>query len=363
MINSVSFRLATAGDHGLPTYDNTKLVAINTCPTWGIIRYSHHKTFNASARALPLEMGSAMHDVFAWVRLCTLMQQPSVTSQGSDFADDLFLHNMLRLFGAQRTDIIMANMPERGTDYVHYCKHGAINILETSGYYDDPSDKRRTLTNMEEAALAYIDRWRWENYIWQADPDDTQGQVGIEIPFDLVCDINEGELTFRYTGKIDGLQYRTADGPDSVLYLGENKTAARLNDAWSQSFQLSSQITGYCVAASVITEQTVRRALLFGLTVPLPKSSYDFGGVISERLFREDYHITRWVEWVKHTVELEQLYKDRPLEAPMYTHSCNRYFRACSFMPLCDASQEDRVQLFNDMETQEWSPLHEKVTD
>ena len=39
-IKSISTRMATEDDAHLPAYDHTKLSAVNTCPTYGIIRYS-----------------------------------------------------------------------------------------------------------------------------------------------------------------------------------------------------------------------------------------------------------------------------------------------------------------------------------
>ena len=62
-------RMATDDDAHLPAYDHTKLSAINTCPTWGILRYSHHKCMPGSTRAMALEAGSAAHEAFAAVRL------------------------------------------------------------------------------------------------------------------------------------------------------------------------------------------------------------------------------------------------------------------------------------------------------
>ena len=43
-------------------YDHTKLSAINTCPTWGILRYTMHKTMGGSSRAMALEAGGAAHE-------------------------------------------------------------------------------------------------------------------------------------------------------------------------------------------------------------------------------------------------------------------------------------------------------------
>ena len=56
----------------LESFDYTKLSAINTCPTWGIIRYSKHLTMPGGGRAMALEAGSAMHECFSVIRLIQL---------------------------------------------------------------------------------------------------------------------------------------------------------------------------------------------------------------------------------------------------------------------------------------------------
>ena len=49
------------------------------------------------------------------------------------------------------------------------------------------------------------------------------------------------------------------------------------------------------------------------------------------------------------------------VSAPMFTHSCNRYFRPCSFVPLCTAPPEEQRDILEEMEVQKWSPLETKV--
>ena len=66
---SLDMRMATDEDKDLPAYDHTKLSAVNTCPTWGILRYILHKRMPNSTRAMALEAGSASHEGFAAVRL------------------------------------------------------------------------------------------------------------------------------------------------------------------------------------------------------------------------------------------------------------------------------------------------------
>jgi hypothetical protein len=73
---------------------------------------------------------------------------------------------------------------------------------------------------------------------------------------------------------------------------------------------------------------------------------------------RKDWQIKEWFKWLLHTVQLHEQYKDNPVEAPQYTHSCNRYFRPCSFIPLCAEAPEDRATMLADMDIKEWNPLH-----
>ena len=350
--------MATSDDAHLPTYDNTKLVALNTCPTWGIVTYQMHKTMgDGSGRVMPLECGAAMHEVFAFVRLMTLHRQllaDTDSMRGGMLADNAYLHHGTRLFGHNRLDTITSLCS--GSDHVERTKSGSIAVLDTSGYYDDPRDKRRTLSNMEEAAYAYIDRWRWDQPVWMRDPNNPQGDVGIEIPFDLVCTFESDGKQVRLTGKIDGIHVHAGDN----ITLHENKTASRLNDAWSSSFALASQITHYCVAASVFTMRSVRKADVLGLCIPLPKT-YDYGGFVRESVTRQDHHFARWIQWLRHTIGLAEEYADNPYDAPKYTHSCNRYFRSCSLIPFCDADDTEQRDIINEMHHREWSPL-DKVT-
>lgn len=356
-IEKVSVRLAEETDKHLPAYDNTKLVAINTCPTWGILRYSMHKTMSVpakqgGARQMALECGSAAHEVFAAVRLWQLRTHQK-GQNGEALCD---LHGP-RLFGSTRYEQMLSSIVPTEDDRVQSLQF-CLSALESSGFYDDPRDKRRTYTNLEEACIAYIDRWDWHRMpVWIRNESDPKSDVGIELPFDVVLSflLEDGTtVEVRFIGKADGLHQR-----GSELYLHENKTASRLDEAWSQSFLLSSQITGYCLALGLIAGKTIERAEIYGLSIPLPKN-YDFGGIIRESVSRHSHHFERWFNWVLHTVLLEQAYSADPFTAPKYTHSCNRYFRPCSMIPFCDATDEEQHEIVAEMYDDEWNPLHEE---
>jgi hypothetical protein len=189
--------------------------------------------------------------------------------------------------------------------------------------------------------------------------EDPKGDVGIEIPFDLVVDISGMDaLSFRLTGRIDGIHRNT----HGQLTIHDNKTASRLNDSWSMSQALNHQYTGYCIAASVFTGEPINEAEILGLAVPLPRA-YDFGSYIREPVHRRDHHYKQWLTWLVHTVSMARQYTDDPYSAPKFTHSCNRYFRPCSFIPFCDADEDEQHVIVGEMEHDEWSPLAKTLLD
>ena len=350
------FRMATDADLHLETYDHTKLAAINTCPTWGIVRYQMHKSMPFTGRAMALEAGTAMHEVFAFIRLATLMEQ--MQERADDYKRVLWNYHGTRLFGHERLAYIDEQI-EPATDIGDVCKRGSIAVLDSGGFHDDPRDKRRTLSKLEECAFAYINRWRFDHPIWFRSFSDPTSDIGIEIPFDIVVSITGMDiLQFRLTGRIDGIHW---DGLQR-LTVHDNKTASRLGDAWSMSQQINHQYTGYCVAASVFTQQVVNNCEVLGLAIPLPRT-YDFGGFTREPMQRHDHHYKRWITWLVHTVNMARAYTGDPYNAPKYTHSCNRYFRPCSLIPFCYGDDDEQRAIIEEMTTDEWSPLNKIVLD
>lgn len=320
-----------------------------------------------AGRALALEAGGAMHQVFAFVRLVSLCNQLDGQGKDKSFVDEVWTYHGNRLFGPERMQHLQS-IVSTAEDVPDVAKRGSIGVLDTSGYYDDPRDKRRTLSNMEECSYAYINRWRWDHAVWMRDLSDPHSDVGIEIPFDLVCELIPAygpcsclmpvPRKLRFVGRIDGIHW---DGIGR-LTVHDNKTASRLGDAWSMAQEVNHQYTGYCVAASVFTQAVVERCDVLGLALPLPRS-YDFGGFAREGMQRSPHHLGRWLQWLVHSVDMCVAYTGDPYDAPKYTHSCNRYFRPCTFIPFCYADDEEQRTILSEMETDEWSPLHKQVLD
>lgn len=352
-VKSIYVRLATPEDAHLHRYTNSSLIAMNTCPTWAIVKDQMKLGYASNGRAMALEAGAAMHEMFAAVRLWQLWHH-DLPQPISDQHYDLVCYHGKRLFGEDRwQDMLQIWESSVDEDERTTCLNFCLQALYSSGFYDDPSDNRRTMSNLEEAAIMYIDRWDFTRYpIWIRDKNDPESDVGIEIKFDVVvtyeleAPADETGTSpifytkdYLYSGTLDGLHIDPKR--DNCLFVGENKTGSRLDEAWRQSFEMSSQITGYCLAGTVFTEQPMDRAVVWGVMIPLPKS-YDYGGLVVEHVTRESFKTERWFDWFLYTVSQYETFADNPHNAPKFTHSCNRYFRPCSLIPFCASDDEEQ---------------------
>ncbi len=360
-IESIKCEPASDIHEGINGYDNTRLVAINTCPVWGAVRYGLGLAMPSRSRAMALEAGSACHEVFAAARLWNLQKQGLV---------EHFAHHMLRLFGRDRmekmTEVLhkFTNDDDR-TQMLNFC----LEALYTSGFYDDPIDTRRTMTNLEEACIVYLDRIRWKRPVWVQDTNDPTAMVGIEIPFNLVITytMKSGELhIFRFIGRIDGVHWDKdfflKSSTDACIELEENKTASRLDDAWKQAFLMSHQITGYMIAAQTLLDVAISNAVVHGLAIPQPRSR-DIGGIERIPIMRYEHQFKEWFFWFLKSALMYEAARGQETDQERYTHSCNRYFRPCSFIPLCYAPPDERQEMLDQMVEDVWNPLHEGSDD
>ncbi len=364
-IESIKCEPASEIHEGINAYDNTRLVAINTCPVWGAVRYGLGLAMPSRSRAMALEAGSACHEVFAAARLWNVYKQGLT---------DHYHHHGHRLFGVDRFAVMESILAkflgdDNRTQMLNFC----LEALYTSGFYDDPMDTRRTMTNLEEACIVYLDRVRWKRPVWVADKQDPTAMVGIEIPFNLVITytMTSGELfIFRFIGRIDGVHWdgeriERAGAPSLIgrrIELEENKTAWRLDDAWKQAFLMSHQITGYLVAAQTLLGESMSTAVVHGLAIPQPRSR-DIGGIERIPIMRYEHQFKEWFFWFLKSALTYEDARGQETNIEKYTHSCNRYFRPCSFIPLCYAPPDERQDILGEMVEDVWNPLHEGSDD
>src|SRR6266403_324622 len=168
----MKFRLATVADSHLPYYSHSIAEAISTCPKWGLIRYKQRKYFKSSYRAMALDAGSAMHEVFAAFRLWQLYRLQGLY--------DHFQFHGVRLFGQLRMETCFEERPDQRDELLAFC----FNILNSGSFYDSPDDNVRTMSNMEDTTIRYCDSMLAvadRNPVWVKDRNDPTALVGIEL--------------------------------------------------------------------------------------------------------------------------------------------------------------------------------------
>jgi hypothetical protein len=316
--------------------DHTRATAIHTCPRWGIVRYMHNKSLEVEGRQIPLECGNALHQAFAAHRLWQLASDPhspaSVTTVLNDGA---------RIFGPERWDELAKKLEEDDPAPI------ALEALYTSGFIDDPRDRRRTLSNMELSLLHYLTRYP-HGYLPYVNGD----FVGVEVPVRLRLTFEDG-TEFAYLGRADVILTEPKTGK---LIVVDNKTSSNVGNAWEAQWRTSHQLTGYCVGVSSMIRHRVMDYGVLGLQVPLPKGQ-EFGGYVFMEGQKTTRAVAEWAKWAYAAWILWDQYKDVPFEAPMFTHSCYRYFRPCSFVPICDLAESDPPVTLSELTDSPWHPL------
>lgn len=300
---------------------------------------------------MALEAGTACHEFFAAHRIFMLGWQQGLRAHAD--------YHGVRLFGRERYSNAVAQIVDTKS-LENNRRDFCIDLLYTSGYVDDPGDNRRTLSNLEMTCLTYLQAWEGIDYpVWVFSPDHPEMNVGIEIPFAVkvtFSDEHSGlEFSVVYTGKIDGIHVSSNNEP---LVL-ENKTGARLDEAWRMSFVTTHQVTGYFMAVQLMLQRAVTDGYVFGAQIPLPKVFSN--GIVMEHVSRTNYQYERWLDWIYDIVSLYRAHKDDVKNAPMFTHSCNRYFRPCSLIGFCAADDDEKEAILEQMVPHFWSPLHEKA--
>ena len=276
------------------------------------------------------------------------------------------MHHCARIFGANRADGMIDELRKmEHEDLVTQAEHFCLSALDTSGFYDDPSDNKRTIANLTTTCLAYLSKWKWDAPIWvelnESKPAETR-LIGVELPFEMVISYTmlDGSIrNYKFCGKLDGFQKRKRG-----WCIEENKTTSRATESFIECFDMASQITGYFIAGRLAlqqdgTDETVVAALLHLAPIPLPKSYSAVNNIGTYPVMREDHHFEQWLDDFLYTATMYEEYKDNPFDAPKFTHSCSRYFTTCMFFYICIADKETQRDIVeNQMETKEWSPLH-----
>lgn len=297
-----------------------------------------------------------MHQVFAAIRLWQLANVQALPHH-ADFHGN-------RIFGSRweegiREFILNSDVDEPRESLINL----SYNVLHTTGFYDDDRDTVRTLTNMESATITYVDEQlktmdQWPIYV--EDKEDPTSTIGIELTIDAILHYSNHKR-IRYIGTADAVLQCVLDREQASrreTYLGENKTASRLDDSWRFSFEMSHQVTGYNVLATTLLKKPTFKSKVFGLRLqPGKQDTYES----FEPQERSGVMVQKWAEWVYGGVELYDMYDGDYENAKRLTHSCNRYFRPCALLPFCSDSPEGRDLQIEQMVAGEMSPSEQAV--
>lgn len=339
-------------DMTLTPYSHSMLNLINTCPTQGLVTYVGNRVMRHSSRAMPLEAGSAAHEAYAAARVWQIGKVQGL--------DEHAKYHGTRLFGEDRFMSMQAASADAHDDSRNAMLRFCLEAFYTCGFYDDPSDKRRTFTNIEEALIAYLDRYDFKRDVWVQDRNDPTAMVGIELPIDMTLSyaLKDGSaVSMRFIGTGDGVTVRNEE-----FRLEENKTASRLGEAWAYSFWTSHQVTGYMLGIQTCYGIPVTKCAAHGMCIPLPRS-YDAGGLMTEVVSRTNEQYSDFLSWALHTKQIIDVYGNDPANAPKNTGACNKYFRPCSLIPLCASGGEDRTEMYDEMVQRDLTPTEKTMEE
>lgn len=236
--------------------------------------------------------------------------------------------------------------------------------LHNIGWEDDPKDEVRCMTNMELAAITYVDE-RFEYLeswpVWVADKKNPKCLIGIEQVMDVVLEYADG-YKLRYIGTVDGLHLDV--GQKMRPTLEDNKTAARMDQAFRQAIHMKHQFTGYMACSTTLFGFPVFHGRVWGLKIKRTQTGENCLSLPIER----DYDaVTKWasdMRWMKENLHDPFQGNYGYESAPRFTHSCNRYFRPCALIPFCGDSPEGRrVSFDKEMVAVEGSPSERAVME
>ena len=335
----------------LEPFSNSKIVAIDQCPTWGTVRYGHHKGYDTEARAMALEAGSAMHEVFSAVRVWQLARMQKQLRLAAIRAEQIFTKPRWKKLGKALTI----------KDDRDSLLELAFSTLHSSGFYDDPRDEIRTLANMEVSTIQYCDEHLEVMDRWPIYYEDTRKPfIGIEQVVDCVLHYSNGDR-IRYIGTVDGVMRQL---PSGRLFLAENKTSVRLDEGWRMAFETSHQVTGYCVLGTTLLNKPMFSVRVYGLKLKQSANNMIENYTTFEPQDRTEEMIQIFARSVWHTVFIDYLpFKDDYEHAPRRTHSCNRYFRPCALIDFCADTVDGRAQQYSEMVQIDPSPSERAVME
>jgi hypothetical protein len=237
-----------------------------------------------------------------------------------------------------------------GKDSESAIEAGMRALIEAYGDFECPESSAKSLDRMMGALEYYF-------HIWPLGSDPCvphqfpSGAYGIEFsfatPLPYLHPVSHEPVI--YAGRSDMI----ADFAGG-LYIEDDKTASQLGASWSKQWDLRSQFTGYCWAASE-SGLDVNGVIVRGVSIL--KTRYDTAEAIT---YRPKWQIDRWLKQVVHDLAaIERAWRDNYWGWAL-DHACDEY-GGCAFKQICTSAEpESWLPMY--FEKRKWNPLDRTET-
>lgn len=236
--------------------------------------------------------------------------------------------------------------------------------VELTGFYWKSSSNNKNLWN---ALRAFI----WHTEQFGLEPDFNTALIGgktyaLELPFSFQLatygpTTEGGSLSLTYCGHLD----RMADTASNRWVIDYKTTKKTINSDFFNSYELSTQLPGYGVAAKIVFHEPVRGVIVDGFQIGV-----DFvrcaRGHITLGEEKADEWLKNTTSWIMSAVEMADLADIKPAETliefatlnahnwPMNTESCF----ICPFKEVCRSTPSIRGAILEaDFKKKVWDPL------
>jgi len=322
---------------------SSMMEAVNTCPRWGMINSVHQRRFAETYRQMALESGSLMHEVLSAINLWQVAVNQKLPEHAIYHGGDLFTVSRWQYITDNARLLTDDSLDPRLT-----LEKLAFGVIGTSEFHDDPDDRNRTVANLEHCALVLIEYWlsNFQRYnIYITDPATPYLPIGIEFSLDVVFNVEVDGVhrAIRFIGLADVLYQNLTT---MLVTLGEYKTTSSMNDAWMRAFETRHQITGYQAALNAFFDNLSGNTIMLGSALPVTKTKVNAQHF---SVTRDENNYLDFINTMLFTMDVIERYHAQPYHAPMFTHSCNRYFRPCGLLDFCTAAKEDQPIIFEQM--------------
>ena len=350
----ISYELYNPEDkeHQLHTpLTSTYLSQLEACPRLGIIHGFQGKRYEDYVPRQCLSMGTFIHTLISGIHLFELAR--THPEEAKQYSTTLYKTSIVDKLDFSLA--ITAGRVDRLTDLVY---DFLSPIIYSDLYKEDPTDKKRSLQNVEDVIYNLLQHWRFGQYI----PYCKNGVVGIEMLIDIILTQRTKIMTKRrrLSAKLDFFgEY------NGTPILVDYKSSGLISEVWEQKFIHNHQITLYALLLHTVFGIDINKLKIhvIGVQVPLPKKSRLFGGSIVIPVKRTSEDFIEWFDYVNAQQETLSIHSERPWRATKNTGSCIQYNSTCPLFEFCALPEKERIKAYHAFKTVDPLAYHNLIDE